>query len=146
MKTPHRILAAAAILAAGAAFAHSDVENEAVKARMDLMSTIGMNMKTIGDMAKGERMFDAAAARSAAATIAEKAGMIAPAFEPEEDDPESEAKAEIWDNWPDFVEKAAALEAAAESAAARLDGAEALPVVMSNMGSACGGCHEAYKE
>lgn len=146
MKSPLRILGIAGIIAITGAVAHSAVENEAVKARMDLMKTIGMNMKTIGDMAKGERNFDAAAATSAAATIAEKAGMIATVFEPEADDPESEAKAEIWTEWDDFTDKAGALEAAAESAAGSLDSPDALPMAMANIGPTCGGCHKVYRE
>ena len=62
-------------------FGSQGVQNPAVKARMDGMSAIAENMKTLGQMAKGATEFDAAMARAAAATIAEQASATPGLFE-----------------------------------------------------------------
>ncbi|WP_425050912.1 c-type cytochrome [Psychromarinibacter sp. S121] len=146
MKKSIRIASAAAILAATAAIAHSAVENEAVKARMDSMSTIGMNLKTLGDMAKGTTDFNADAANAAAAAIAEEAAMVPALFEPQEDDPESEALPAIWENWDDFTAKAGDLETAASDASGSIASVEDIGAAMQAIGPTCMACHRAYRE
>ncbi|WP_172297494.1 cytochrome c [Pseudoruegeria sp. HB172150] len=143
MKTSTRILGATLILAATAAIA---AENPAVVARQDAMKTIGMSTKVLGDMAKGETAFDAAAAQAAATAMAEQAAMVPALFEPEEDDPDSEAKPEIWANWDDFTAKAADLEAAAASAAGSITTAEDIGAAMQAIGPTCMACHRTYRE
>ena len=51
------------LLTATAALAHQGVKNKAVMARMNAMSEIAKNTKTLGEMAKGATTFDAEAAR-----------------------------------------------------------------------------------
>lgn len=144
MKTANRILAAVALVAATAAVAQSAVENPAVKARVAAMKTIAMNTKALGDMAKGAVAFDAAAAGSAAAAIAEQAALVPGLFEAQEDDPESEAKAEIWANFDDFTAKANGLETAA--AAATTDSLDGVRASLGQIGGACAACHKVYRE
>jgi len=140
-------LAAITILsAATAAYAHTNVKNAAVKARMDLMGTIAGNMKVLGDMAKGARAFDAGKAQVAASAIAEGAGKTPALFKAQEDDPKSEAKPAIWQNFADFTAKAAAMEGAASQAAGALTSVDALRTAVGQIGATCGACHKVYRE
>lgn len=140
------IVAAIAVVAATAAFAHSGVENEAVKARMDAMSAIGDSMKTIGSMAKGQVPFDTEAARLAVASIAEHAGETPALFEANVTDPKSEALPAIWDNFADFTAKAAALEEVALTLSTSIQGSDDLGPALGALGAACKACHTQYRQ
>ena len=126
--------------------AHSDVANPAVKARMEAMKTIGAQTKILGSMAKGAVAFDAAAAQAAAATMAAEAAKIPALFEANEDDPESEAKPIIWEQWDDSTKKAMALETAATDASSSITDAGSLGAAMGAIGGSCKGCHSTYRE
>ncbi|WP_299755691.1 cytochrome c [uncultured Boseongicola sp.] len=135
-----------ALLFAGAAFAHSGVKNAAVKARMDAMSGIGAEMKILGTMAKGVTVFDQTAARAAAAGIAKHAAGTPVLFEADEDDPKSEAKAEIWTNFDDFVKKSQNLEGIAAGLSTTIASEADLGIAMKSLGASCHACHKAYRE
>ncbi len=143
MKRPIRYFVLGVILASGAATAHSDVQNEVVKARMDAMSIIGKNTKTLGSMAKGELAFDTVAAKAAVDEIAAQAAQAPSLFQDPQTDPESEAKPNIWENFSDFASKAKALEAAASRAdVASLEG---LRASLGDIGGTCKACHSDYR-
>ena len=143
---PTTIAFAAALLTASAALAHQGVQNAAVKARMDGMSAIAANMKTLGQMAKGEKEFDTVQARSAAAAIARHAAAAPGLFEPEETDPKTEALPAIWTNFADFTAKAADLEAIATGLSTSINDAADLGPAMRALGGSCKACHERYRE
>lgn len=134
------------LLAAGLAGAHEDVQNEAVKARMIAMKEVGGAMKVLGDMAKGQSAFDAAAADAALGTLAEKAAATPALFEAQEDDPKSEARPAIWENFDDFSAKAMALETAAKGAMGKIAAQGDIGPVMGQLGGTCKGCHQTYRE
>ena len=90
-----------ALVSASAALAHQGVQNASVKARMDEMSEIADNIKVLGTMSKGTIEFDADAARTAAAAIADSAALIPTLFKTKETDAESEAKPEDDDDASD---------------------------------------------
>jgi cytochrome c556 len=127
---------------AGIAIA-AEATNPPVKARQEAMDAIAANMKILGDMAKGETAFDAGAAAAAAAAIAAGADAAPALFEPQETDPKSTAKPDIWTNWEDFTAKAKALGDAARA----LDAAtpESLGAGVGAIGGVCGACHKAYR-
>lgn len=145
MNTRKTLLAATLVLgAASAAFAAA--QDPDVRARQEVMGLIGSNLKKIAPMAQGKADFDAAAAQAAFAKIAEKAAMVPGVFETRSNtDPEAEAKDALWDNWDDFVTKAAALQKAAE-AGANVDSLEALQATFGPLAGACKACHTEYKE
>lgn len=130
---------------ASVALGHGGVTNPAVMARMEVMSTIGKNMKIIGQMAKGETAFDAETARTAAGTIADAASQTPGLFEAHETDPKSEALPVIWEDFEDFSAKATALETAARNAAASIETAKDLRPAMGGMGGTCKSCHSKYR-
>ena len=143
MKLMTKSLIAGLVLVAGVAVAKEGVQDPTVKARMDLMGTIGMNAKILGDMATDKTVFDAAAALAAQEALAAASSDITTKFEPQATDPVAEAKPEIWTNWEDFVTKAGALNAAATSLdPASLDGVKA---GMGAIGGTCRDCHSTYR-
>lgn len=143
MKVIARTAAIALLAFAGAAYAKDEVKDPQVKLRVETMDSIVAQVKTLGDMAAGKVAFDAAAAAAAKATLVEKAGAIHTVFEPQATDPASKAKPDIWSNWGDFIEKAAALKSAATSLdPSSLDG---LRAGMGAVGGACKGCHQTYR-
>jgi cytochrome c556 len=139
-----KYLAIGAILVAGAAFAEGDRTDPNAKARSDLMRIIGKNTGILGDMAGGKTAHDAAAAEAAKAAIIEASAGIETAFAEEgAADPASEAKAEIWTNWDDFLADAKALNAAAT--AMDVASAETIGAGMGALGGACKDCHTEFR-
>jgi len=134
------------ILVATAAFAHQGVKNATVKARMDGMSAIADNMKVLGNMAKGKVAFDAATAQAAARAIAEEAGQTPALFKAQEDDPKSEAKPGIWDNFSDFSTKSDELKNVALTLSTSLDTLDDVRAGVGALGRACKACHSRYRE
>jgi len=130
-------------LTAGVAIAKEGVQDPTVKARMDLMGTIGMNTKVLGDMAGGKAAFDATAAEAAKAALMAAATEIPAKFETEADDPVSEARPDIWMNVQGFIEKAKALETAA--GAIDVSSLESVQAGMGAIGEACKACHTDFR-
>jgi len=140
------VFALAVALSTGAALAHSGVQNAAVKARMDAMSEIGAEMKTLGSMAKGTVAFDLSVARASVAAIAGYAARTSELFKLEETDPKSEAKPSIWSNFDDFTVKAEKLQTVAKGLSQTLATADDLGPAMGALGATCKSCHSTYRE
>lgn len=142
MKVVTKTLVAGLLLVAGVAVA-AEATDPTVKARQELMDTIGANTKVLGDMAGGKTAFDAAAAEAAKAALVAAAADIPAKFEPQATDPKTTAKAEIWTNWDDYLAKAKALgDAAAALDAASVEGVQA---GMGAIGGTCKDCHSTYR-
>ncbi len=142
MKLVTKFLVVGLMCAAGVAIA-GEATDPTVKARQDLMGTIGMNMKVLGDMAEAKTAYDAAAAEAAKAAIVAAASETAAKFEPQATDPASKSKPEIWTNWDDFVAKDKALIDAAS--AWDVSSPETIGAGMGAVGGACKDCHMAYR-
>ncbi len=148
MKLRHFLVALS--LGAGAiaatATAQSGVDNPAVQARMDGMKRMAAHMKTLGDMAKGQRAFDPATARAALDRVGAEARQIPALFGPRQLHPASEAKAAIWTEWESFTLLADQLAASSRNAAAGLRGQGDLGPALQLIGASCGSCHRAYRQ
>ncbi|MEL7117138.1 MAG: cytochrome c [Pseudomonadota bacterium] len=131
-------------LVAGAALAHEGVKNPAVMERMQSMKTIAAQLEILGPMSKQPDAFDAAKASTALNLIALETERTVSLFEAKEDDPKSEARAEIWQAFDDFTVKADALQTAAENAQAGT--MEELQATMRALGATCKECHRLYRE
>lgn len=131
------------IVMAGIAAAKEGVQDPTVKARQELMGTIGMSVKALGDMAGGKVAYEATTAAAAKAALVAASAEIATKFEPQATDPVAEAKPEVWTNWEDFVIKANALTAAATAIDAT--SAEGIGAGMGAIGGACKDCHSTYR-
>lgn len=143
MNFASKTLVASFALIATAAVAAEGVQDPTVKARMDLMSTIGTNTGVLGNMASGRNPFDAAAAAAAREALIDASAQIEEKFATEADDPVSEGTPQIWTNFADFTARGAALNAAVTA----LDVAS-LETVQAGMGTvagACRDCHTTYR-
>ncbi len=138
-----KLATVATVFVTSMAMAHDGVANEAVKARMEVMKSIGGATGTLGKMVQGKTDFDADAAAAAATAMAEAAAKIPMVFEANEMDPESEAAPAIWTNWDDFVAKGMAL----EKGAMALDtgSLEALQASFGGAAGTCKACHSDYR-
>ena len=140
------LFAPLSLIIATTAFAHEDVKNPTVKARMMAMSNIGGQMKTLGGMAKGAVAFDLEQAKAALAEIEKTAKTVPALFKDNETDPKSEALPAIWSNDADFTVKSDALTSAAANALASFASQDDLVPAMHAMGGSCKGCHSAYRK
>ena len=138
----------------GAAGAADDVESAeflAVKYRQGLMNVLAFKSGPVRNMADGSTPVDEAMFLDYAEDLAAAAGMIVEGFIPGSDTQDisiSGGLPDIWDNWDDFLEKAAALEDAANVVAnlASQGGFAAAQEAANNLGANCGGCHRPYRQ
>ena len=131
------------IMIAGAALAHSGVQNPAVMARMNGMSDIAAAMKTLGQMAKGTTAFEAAKANASLQEVAANAAEIPILFKAQETDPKSEALPEIWTDFETFQSIAIDLQTAASVEVTNLN---QLRRAMRNIGPTCNACHKDFRQ
>lgn len=129
-------LAATVVLAA-------DAVEPAAKARQELMDTIALNTKVLGEMAGGKVSFDAASAVAARDALIAAAEQIPAKYEAQTTDPASKVKPEIWTNFASFTAKGEALTAAAKA----IDpaSAETLQAGMGAIGGTCKDCHTTFR-
>ena len=147
MRLVAAMLAAAVLMAGGSAiFAHQAHEHatRVVKERMDLMESMAKAQKAISQRLKARR--DLELVKADARSIRELAAKIPSLFPPGSREHPSEAKAAIWQNWPDFEKKARAVEAESEKlAATEARDVKALTAQARALTDACGACHELYR-
>lgn len=143
MNIATKILTAACLVLATAAFAETEPTDPIVIGHQDLMKSIAGASKTLGGMASGSTAYDAAAAEAAKTLLIGDAADIAVKFKEPGNDPASGAKPEIWTNWNDFMAKANALSVAAT--ALDVASAEGIKAGMGAVGGACKDCHSTYR-
>lgn len=144
MKFSLKVALVAAVLAATGAYAKGDRTDPNAIVRADTMRAIGGAMGKIGKMASGETAYDAAAAQAAKDALVAAATAIPEAFMTQGGaDPASDAKADVWANWDDFVAKATALQDAAN--ALDVSSAETMGAGAGALGGACKACHSVYR-
>lgn len=130
-------------LAGTVAIAKEGVNDPIVKARMELMSTIGQNTGVLGGMASDRAPFDAAAAAAAREALIAASAQITAKFEVEADDPLSESTPMIWMAFDDFTAKGEAMNAAAT--ALDVSSLDAIRAGMGALGGTCRDCHTEYR-
>ena len=113
---------------------------------MEVMKTIGDQMQILGNMAKGQTPFDAAAANAGLIEVAAQSARIAPMFETRAEDPKSEALPAIWQRWDDFAELAHEAETTAEALAGTISTEADLGPALGQIGDTCKACHSRYRE
>ena len=122
---------------ATAALAHQNVQNPAVQARMDNMTAMARQVETLGNMARGETAFDADAANAALERISGQANQVTDLFEAPETDPQSEARAGIWENFANFSNRAMELELLAAELTGTVEGQATLVQALRRVGANC---------
>ena len=134
----------------GAAADEESPEFAAMEYRHGLMHVFAFKLGVLRDMAEGNIAADTAVFAESAADLAAVAGMITEGFVPGGDSDTlagSAALPGIWDNWDDFVQKAADLQQATQGVAnqAAAGGFSVGPDAVETLGPACGGCHRVYR-
>jgi cytochrome c556 len=133
---------------AGAAAQPDTPETAAFNYRDGLMKAIAWKVGKLRGMAQGEVKLDEALFKKSAHDVATLAGMITEGFIPNSIVQGSAATPEIWMNFPDFTQKAADLQTAAQALADAADqnGFEASKGLVDAVGKTCGGCHRPYRK
>ncbi|WP_269584016.1 c-type cytochrome [Roseibium sp. Sym1] len=135
------------IFVAGAAWAQEGATG-VVKERMDAMSDIGDQMKIIGKMMKSGP-YDTATLATASGNIAGHAGPALLKLFPEGSIQEtSDAKQEIWTDWPKFQALAGDLEASAQALKDLAEdgaGKELTSAAFGTLAGTCKSCHETFR-
>jgi cytochrome c556 len=147
MKKQIFTITAAAMLMGLAAALPSRAHDHAtgvVKERMDSMETMGKRLKAIRDRVKTKR--DLAAIKADAQAIKELAPHVAHLFPAGSTDAPTQATRAVWQNWPDFENKAKALETEiAKLVDASPDDATAMASQVRAVSQSCTNCHEKYR-
>jgi cytochrome c556 len=136
----------------GAAVDMESPEYAAMEYRQGLMHVIAFKAGTLRDMADGNVPVDEATFAEYAADLAAATGMIEEGFISASDSvslPGSNALPGIWENWNDFLDRAATVQSVAETIAsqAQTGGFQAAQVTASEeLGPTCGGCHREYRQ
>lgn len=130
----------------GLAEAHKGAEG-VVKERMDQMSELKSAMKSMGQMLKSGATPDPQVIEEAARKIEENSGSRLTSLFPEGSlPPSSDAKPEIWENWGEFEELAASLQAAGQKLGASASGSKAeVGGAFKALASSCKSCHEKFR-
>ena len=151
------ILASALMLAAAGCSQAPEEDDSpefaAMEYRQGLMHVQAWKLGVLRGMAEGAIDADADVFAEYAGDLAAAAGMLTEGFDglaasDSETMAGSGAMPGIWDNWDDFVQKAADLEAAAEevAAAASTPGFSVGAESAAPLGPTCGGCHRVYRQ
>jgi len=128
------------------------VDNPSVKARQSVMTVLSYYIGGLGAMAKGEAEYDADVASTHAASLHHAAQLDISGMFPEGTDnaalPDvTAALPAIWEN-PAGVGEAhqALVEASVNLAAVAGDGLDPMKAALGEVGKACGGCHEDFRQ
>jgi cytochrome c556 len=134
----------AALLIDSAALGHEGATG-IVKQRMDEMEQIGRAVKRINERLKSKRGL--AEIAKDAGEIHTAAGRVPTLFPAGSRDGHSDARAAVWERWPEFVAAARSLGAEAEKlAAAAQSGQEpAITAQFRSMTRTCSGCHDVFR-
>lgn len=129
---------------ASAALAHDGVKDPTVMKRMKAMEQSASALKVLGQIAKGQRAYDAALAVRTQKALVAASGATATLFKSQATDPKSEALPAIWQNWSDFQKRAKASNRAAKALDASSAGT--IGAGLGAIGQTCSGCHELYRQ
>lgn len=146
----HRIAAALALAALGAAAAHAAPPAQVIKAREANFKLLGKGMKTTFDQLKADSP-DIAAIRAAAASIAATAPKLGSQF-PAGSGPESGVKTEalpvIWQKPAEFRAAYDKLTGAAKAFKLAADSGDLAKIKASAqaLGGTCKGCHDTFRQ
>jgi cytochrome c556 len=141
-------IAAAALLACGAAAAQFKSTDDAIEYRQGALAVMGHHFGQLGAMANGKIPYDAAAAQANAELVATLARLPWGAFVEGSDKGETSAKPEIWSQRDKFNADAQKLQDAVAKLleAARTGKPEALKTAFGPTGQACKSCHDDFRK
>ena len=141
------VMVAMGLSGAGALYAHTGATG-VVKQRMDMMTDIARQMKTISAIARGKAAFDGGSIAAAAERVADHGKHMPMLFPKDSLKSPSEATARIWQDWEMFVAAATTMQKVAVSlaAAGRAGDEAAVKSGFRALGKTCSTCHKDYRE
>lgn len=145
MRAGFWITTCAGCAVAGAVLAHGGATG-IVKERMELMKSMGAQMKTMGQMAQGQTPYRAATFAQAAEEISAQSGDELVALFPQGSlHPPTEAVPAIWTDLPRFSQLADRMQAQARALAAMARDSQGVPKAeFRALAQSCAACHEDY--
>jgi cytochrome c556 len=142
------LLAAACTSASSAPPPPIEKPADAIAYRQSVYRMIRWNFVPLGEMVRGKRTWDAGEFRRRAARVAWLAQQLEEGYPSGSDHGAiTDAKSEVWQNWPDFSSKLADLRRASRAlaeVAAQGDRA-AMESGFAELGGTCKACHDEYK-
>jgi cytochrome c556 len=132
----------------GATLIDDSPEATAFRYRQGVMRGVAWKMGVIRGMAQGEIPVDEAAFKKHTSDLAALSGMLPEGFIPNSGTVEGTAAlAEIWTSQPDFLQKAADFQMAAQGLAdaAMTGGVAAASGMIQGVAQTCGACHRPYR-
>ena len=137
--------AAAIIFASAVSAGHSQTPDNAIKARQEIMSFIGSQMRTLSGMARGSVEFDADRAKLIGSALVPMAAALPNLFPAgSETGSNTEAAPAIIDDMEGFTVQSAALSNAARSVAAAAN-ADQFAEAFGELSGTCRSCHSKYR-
>ncbi|MGA8277226.1 MAG: cytochrome c [Rhodanobacteraceae bacterium] len=144
------LLAAISVACGAAAVANAAVKpSTAIHYRQSVYHMILWNFAPLADMVKGKAPFDAAEFEKHAGRIALLAPQLLEGFPPGSDQgAKTEAKPDIWKNFPDFQSKMSDLVTQSKklSEAAKTGDEAKMKAQFKETAGACKSCHDKYRE
>lgn len=135
------VLGAFAVIATGAIAA-----DDPIKARQELMKSVGDSTKLSAQMVKGKMPFDSLTAEDAMQTIADVPDKYVTLFPSGSDKGETEAAPRIWEDMAGFKAAAEKLKTAAlNGVKAAGNGEAAFKAAFGELVKNCKGCHQDYR-
>ncbi len=137
-----------AVIGFGAQGAMAGDMEDAVEYRQGLMNVLRWNMKSMGDMMKDKKPYDAKAFARHAEDLARAASLdVLAGFPPDSDQGETDALADIWFDFKDFTQKLEDLRSASQSLSqvAASGDKKAMGDALGKTGKTCKACHDSYK-
>jgi cytochrome c556 len=148
-----KLFAAASIAALALGVCAAVAQQDPIAARKQMMKDNGAAAKMGGDMAKGDKPFDLAAAQKIFATFVDTAEK-APALFPDSSKPgdgfaandDFKAGPKIWEDMADFKARFVKFGEDAKAAQASVKDLDSFKAAFGNIGkNDCGGCHQTYR-
>jgi cytochrome c556 len=126
------------------------VAEQATLLRQGLLKLVGWSFGPVGGMLKNQMPFDASVVQKSAGRIQQLATMLPDTFSTDTHKftVKTKAKENIWTNQADFASKAGDLEKAANALGEAAKGGDKTATMQAarNVGKACAGCHDNYRE
>lgn len=123
-------------------------KTDAIEYRQAVLEVIAWHFGPLGAMVKGKIPFESKDFAKKSANVALLSKMLLEGFVPGSHKGDTDAKAEIWDNWEDFKNQMAMLEQETDKLAEIAKTATKVEEVAAQFGKTvevCKGCHEDYK-
>ena len=147
-KTWNALLLVPVLCCLASAGAYAQDDEMVIQYRQKVMAGHGNNISSIGDIMKNKLPHAATQISMHAKILAEYSNLIEGAYEKNVSGGATDSKAEIWQNWDDFLAKAKALGDASIKLSEIAQGGDiqATMTQVQAVGDSCRACHNTYRK